>query len=219
MSWIPSEAVKGADEGALRAGGGALRRAAPRGARRPARTGGARHCSASPTTSGLDRGRRRRRHRRPRLRGAAGSGLDDRGASAGRRRRSRPSPSPTSARARGGRRLGALPADRRRAHRRAAAAPGAPSRRSCSTTRRTAWSTLALTLHADGRAEWELEGASPFPRHWVYDPTAQLAAKTGLIDFKDWYRRVRRLQPVGRRGLAGPRHRGRVRARARAVAA
>ena len=32
-----------------------------------------------------------------------------------------------------------------------------------------AWSTLALTLHADGRHEFELAGASPFPRHWVYD--------------------------------------------------
>ena len=33
----------------------------------------------------------------------------------------------------------------------------------------TAWSTLSLTIHADGRADWDLEGASPFPRHWVYD--------------------------------------------------
>ena len=33
----------------------------------------------------------------------------------------------------------------------------------------TAWTTLALTLHADGRIEHELVGASPFPRHWIYD--------------------------------------------------
>jgi hypothetical protein len=52
----------------------------------------------------------------------------------------------------------------------------------------SAWSTLALTIHADGRSEWELEGASPFPRHWVYGPEGVLAAKTGLVDFKDWYR-------------------------------
>ncbi len=52
----------------------------------------------------------------------------------------------------------------------------------------TAWSTLALTIHADGRAEHELVGASPFPRHWVYGPDGALAAKTGLIDFKEWYR-------------------------------
>lgn len=32
-----------------------------------------------------------------------------------------------------------------------------------------AWTTLRLTLHADGRQEAELVGASPFPRHWVYD--------------------------------------------------
>lgn len=52
----------------------------------------------------------------------------------------------------------------------------------------TAWSTLSLTIHTDGRAEWELVGASPFPRHWVYGPDGTLAAKSGLVDFKDWYR-------------------------------
>lgn len=50
----------------------------------------------------------------------------------------------------------------------------------------TAWTTLALTLHADGRSEYEVLGASPFPRHWIYDHEGKLAAKTGLIDFKDW---------------------------------
>lgn len=52
----------------------------------------------------------------------------------------------------------------------------------------TAWSTLALTIHADGRSEFEVLGASPFPRHWIYDSEAKLAAKTGIIDFKDWWR-------------------------------
>jgi hypothetical protein len=52
----------------------------------------------------------------------------------------------------------------------------------------TAWSTLALTIHADGSSEHELVGASPFPRHWVYDHAGRLAAKTGLVNFKDWYR-------------------------------
>lgn len=52
----------------------------------------------------------------------------------------------------------------------------------------TAWSTLSLTIHTDGRSEWALEGASPFPRHWVYGPDGTLAAKSGLVDFKDWYR-------------------------------
>ncbi|HLF70453.1 MAG TPA: cyclic nucleotide-binding domain-containing protein, partial [Actinomycetota bacterium] len=51
-----------------------------------------------------------------------------------------------------------------------------------------AWTTLALTLHADGRSEFEVVGASPFPRHWIYDHEGKLAAKSGLIDFKTWYR-------------------------------
>lgn len=49
-----------------------------------------------------------------------------------------------------------------------------------------AWTTLALTIHTDGRTEFEVVGASPFPRHWIYDAEGKLAAKSGLIDFKDW---------------------------------
>jgi hypothetical protein len=52
-----------------------------------------------------------------------------------------------------------------------------------------AWTTLTLTMYADGRAEGSLSGASRFPRHWVYDAEGHLAAKSGLIDFKDWYRK------------------------------
>lgn len=52
----------------------------------------------------------------------------------------------------------------------------------------TAWTTLALTLHADGRVEHELVGASPFPRHWIYDNDGMLSQKTGIVDFKTWYR-------------------------------
>lgn len=51
-----------------------------------------------------------------------------------------------------------------------------------------AWSTLALTIRADGTSDWEVPGASPFPRHWIYDRTGVLAAKTGMIDFEEWYR-------------------------------
>ena len=51
-----------------------------------------------------------------------------------------------------------------------------------------AWSTLSLTIHADGRTRHELTGASPFPRHWVYGPDGKLSHKSGLVDFKDWYR-------------------------------
>jgi hypothetical protein len=52
----------------------------------------------------------------------------------------------------------------------------------------TAWSTLALTIHADGRTEHEVLGASPFPRHWVYGHDGKLAQKSGKIDFKSWYK-------------------------------
>jgi hypothetical protein len=48
------------------------------------------------------------------------------------------------------------------------------------------WSTLTLTLHADGHAESAMTGASPFPRHWIYDDAGQLAGKSGLTDFKGW---------------------------------
>ncbi len=51
-----------------------------------------------------------------------------------------------------------------------------------------AWTTLELMLRADGRAEGCLSGASPFPRHWVYDDTGKLASKSGMIDFQQWYR-------------------------------
>ncbi len=52
----------------------------------------------------------------------------------------------------------------------------------------SAWTTLELILHADGRQEMGLAGASPFPRHWLYDHEGRLARKSGMIDFKDWYR-------------------------------
>jgi hypothetical protein len=49
--------------------------------------------------------------------------------------------------------------------------------------------TLELTLHADGHADFAMLGASRFPRHWVYDPDGRLALKSGLTDFRDWYRK------------------------------
>ena len=51
------------------------------------------------------------------------------------------------------------------------------------------WTTLSLTLHADGRSEHALIGASRFPRHWVYGADQTLSHKSGLTDFKDWYRK------------------------------
>ena len=52
----------------------------------------------------------------------------------------------------------------------------------------TAWTTLVLEIAADGSAQSKLVGASPFPRHWVYDTDGELAAKSGVIDFADWTR-------------------------------
>jgi hypothetical protein len=52
----------------------------------------------------------------------------------------------------------------------------------------TAWTTLALTIRADGSSQHELVGASPFPRHWIYDHQGTLVQKAGTIDFKTWYR-------------------------------
>ena len=51
------------------------------------------------------------------------------------------------------------------------------------------WTTLKLTINADGSSDYELTGASTFPRHWVYDQAGKLAAKVGLADFKQWYRK------------------------------
>jgi hypothetical protein len=51
------------------------------------------------------------------------------------------------------------------------------------------WTTLRLTINADGSSDFEVVGASVFPRHWVYDTEGKLAAKVGLADFKQWYRR------------------------------
>ena len=52
----------------------------------------------------------------------------------------------------------------------------------------TAWTTLSLTLHADGQADFGMPGASRFPRHWVYGSDGKLSLKSGLADFSDWYR-------------------------------
>ena len=49
-----------------------------------------------------------------------------------------------------------------------------------------AWSTVALTLYADGRQECELSGASPFPRHWLYDGGGTLTHKSATVDYHTW---------------------------------
>ena len=50
-----------------------------------------------------------------------------------------------------------------------------------------AWTTLALTINADGSSSHELVGASPFPRHWIYDHEGRLVEKSGVIDFGKWF--------------------------------
>jgi Cyclic nucleotide-binding domain len=51
------------------------------------------------------------------------------------------------------------------------------------------WTTLTLTIHASGKVKGALTGASRFPRHWIYDDDGRLSHKSGLADFKDWYRK------------------------------
>jgi hypothetical protein len=51
----------------------------------------------------------------------------------------------------------------------------------------TVWTTLALTISADGSSMHELAGASLFPRHWIYGPDGGLVAKSGLADSREWF--------------------------------
>jgi hypothetical protein len=50
-----------------------------------------------------------------------------------------------------------------------------------------AWTTLGLTINTDGTSSHEFLGASPFPRHWIYDHEGKLVEKSALIDFKKWF--------------------------------
>lgn len=50
-----------------------------------------------------------------------------------------------------------------------------------------AWTTLELTINVDGSSTYGLVGASPFPRHWVYDDDGRLVQKSGLVDFRKWF--------------------------------
>jgi hypothetical protein len=55
-------------------------------------------------------------------------------------------------------------------------------------TSASAWTTLELIIYADGTSKHRLAGASPFPRHWIYDKDGNLVEKSGTIDFGKWYR-------------------------------
>jgi hypothetical protein len=50
----------------------------------------------------------------------------------------------------------------------------------------TVWTTLALTLRADGTSAAQLRGASPFPRHWVYGADGKLALKSAQTEEHLW---------------------------------
>ena len=49
----------------------------------------------------------------------------------------------------------------------------------------TVWTTLALTMHADGTSTGDLTGATTFPRHWLYDGSGTLVGKSAVIDFDE----------------------------------
>ena len=82
-------------------------------------------------------------------------------------------------RARDRRRLGALHADGGRPHGHAPAPRRVSGKPFFRINSAIAWTTLALTIKADGSSEHELAGASPFPRHWVYDKDGQARPEIG----------------------------------------
>jgi len=55
-----------------------------------------------------------------------------------------------------------------------------------------AWSTVALTMYADGSSRAELADASCFPRHYLYDTDGNLTHKSALINYRHWLRRAER---------------------------
>lgn len=50
----------------------------------------------------------------------------------------------------------------------------------------TIWTTIELTVHADGTSTQHLAGASPFPRHWLYDDAGHLVEKAALTRAMLW---------------------------------
>jgi hypothetical protein len=49
-----------------------------------------------------------------------------------------------------------------------------------------AWSTVAVTIRADGSSESAMPSASVFPRHYLYDAAGRLVNKTGLMQYRPW---------------------------------
>ncbi len=48
------------------------------------------------------------------------------------------------------------------------------------------WTTLELTIYADGTHHGAMIGASGFPRHWVFDDRGALTAKSSVAAYKRW---------------------------------
>ena len=52
----------------------------------------------------------------------------------------------------------------------------------------TIWTTLRLTIDVNGDSSGALIGASPFPRHWLYDDAGSLVQKSALTRNQVWVR-------------------------------
>ena len=50
----------------------------------------------------------------------------------------------------------------------------------------TVWTTIELTMRADGSSTQRLAGASRFPRHWLYDDGGHLVEKAALTQIMLW---------------------------------
>ena len=50
----------------------------------------------------------------------------------------------------------------------------------------TIWTTVELTIRTDGSSTQHLAGASPFPRHWLYDDGGHLVEKAALTRAMLW---------------------------------
>jgi hypothetical protein len=54
----------------------------------------------------------------------------------------------------------------------------------------TIWTTIELTIKVDGTCSQRLVGASPFPRHWLYDDGGHLVEKAALTRSRLWLQTV-----------------------------
>jgi hypothetical protein len=52
------------------------------------------------------------------------------------------------------------------------------------------WTTIELTIRADGQSRQRLIGVSPFPRHWLYDGEGCLVEKAALTRNQVWIKTV-----------------------------